>query len=74
VTTNVGNLRRDRHGSVFIVGGVLCDFRGLQTKSGKGPMAFFQLEDQFGRFEVVTWPKTYVRVEAASGLTIAQLL
>jgi DNA polymerase-3 subunit alpha len=73
-TTNVGNLRRDQHGSELIIGGVICDFREVQTKSGKGPMAFFQLEDQFGRVEVVAFPKTYARVDEASGLTIAQLL
>jgi DNA polymerase-3 subunit alpha len=73
-TTNVGHLRRDQHGSELIIGGVICDFREVQTKSGKGPMAFFQLEDQFGRVEVVAFPKTYARVDEASGLTIAQLL
>ncbi len=73
-TTNIGNLRRDQNGAEVIVGGVICDFREVQTKSGRGPMGFFQLEDQYGRVEVVAFPKTYARVDEESGLTIAQLI
>ncbi len=73
-TTHIGNLRREMHGSEVIIGGVICDFREVQTKSGRGPMAFFQLEDQYGRVEVVAFPKTYARVDEESGLTLAALL
>jgi DNA polymerase-3 subunit alpha len=73
-TTHVGNLRREQHGSEVIIGGVICDFREVQTKSGRGPMAFFQLEDQYGRIEVVAFPKTYARIDEESGLTLAAVL
>jgi DNA polymerase-3 subunit alpha len=73
-TTTVGNLKRDQHGNEVIVGGIICDFREVQTKSGKGPMAFFQLEDQFGRVEVIAFPKTYAKLDETAGLTIAQII
>ncbi len=73
-TVNIGNLRRDQHGSEIIVGGVICDFREVQTKSGRGPMGFFQLEDQYGRVEVVAFPKTYAKVDEQTGLSVAQQL
>ncbi|MBC8067682.1 MAG: DNA polymerase III subunit alpha, partial [Deltaproteobacteria bacterium] len=73
-TTHIGNLRRDQHGAEVIVGGVICEFREVQTKSGRGPMGFFQLEDQYGRIEVVAFPKTYARVDEESGLTLAAIL
>ncbi|MBX7084635.1 MAG: DNA polymerase III subunit alpha [Nannocystaceae bacterium] len=73
-TTNIGNLRKDHNGNEVIIGGVICDFREVQTKSGRGPMAFFQLEDQYGRVEVVAFPKTYARVDEQSGLSVAQQL
>jgi DNA polymerase-3 subunit alpha len=73
-TTNTGGLKRDQHGSEVIIGGVICDLREVQTKSGRGPMAFFQLEDQFGRVEVVAFAKTYAKVDEESGLTVAQTL
>lgn len=68
-TTNMGGLHKGMGGSEVIIGGVICDFREVQTRSGKGPMGFFQLEDQFGRVEVVVFPKTYVRLDEDSGLT-----
>ncbi len=73
-TTNVGGLRRDQNGAEVIIGGVVCDLREVQTKSGRGPMAFFQLEDQYGRVEVVAFPRTYARLDDESGLTVAQQL
>lgn len=73
-TTDIGKLRKDQNGSEMVVAGVICDFREVQTKSGKGPMCFFQLEDQFGRMEVIVFPKTYARVDEETGLTIADEL
>lgn len=73
-TTNVGGLRKDLAGSEIILGGVICDFREVQTRSGKGPMGFFQLEDQFGRVEIVVFPKTYARVNEETGLSTAEML
>ncbi|MCA9663848.1 MAG: DNA polymerase III subunit alpha, partial [Myxococcales bacterium] len=48
--------------------------REVQTRSGKGPMCFFQLEDQLGRIECVCFPKTYARVDEESGLTFGERL
>ena len=62
------------HGTEGTVGGVICDLREVQTKSGKGAMAFFQLEDQFGRIECVIFPKTYARVDEESGLSFGERL
>ena len=62
------------HGTEVTVGGVICDRREVQTKSGKGAMAFFQLEDQFGRIECVIFPKTYARVDEESGLSFGDRL
>jgi DNA polymerase III subunit alpha len=73
-TTNIGKLRKDQNGSEVVVAGVICDFREVQTKSGRGPMAFFQLEDQFGRIEVVVFPKTYARVDENTNSSIADEL
>ena len=44
-----------------MLGGVICDLREVQTKSGKGPMGFFQLEDQLGRIEAIVFPKSWGR-------------
>ena len=69
-TTNIGGLHKGMGGNEIVLGGIICDFREVQTRSGKGPMGFFQLEDQFGRIEVVVFPKTYVRVDENTGLAI----
>ncbi|TPV95447.1 MAG: DNA polymerase III subunit alpha [Myxococcales bacterium FL481] len=62
-------------GSVVVLGGVLCEMREVQTKSGKGPMAFFQVEDQFGRIEGIVFPKTYARVvDEDRGTTFREVL
>jgi len=71
-TTSIGKLRKEMHGSEIVVAGVICDFREVQTRSGRGAMGFFQLEDQYGRIEVVVFPKTYARVDEATGLTVAE--
>jgi DNA polymerase-3 subunit alpha len=73
-TTSVGNLRKDHSGSEVVLAGVICDFREVQTRSGKGPMAFFQLEDQLGRIEVVVFPKTYARIDEVSQMSLAEQL
>ncbi|MCX4245714.1 DNA polymerase III subunit alpha [Paraliomyxa miuraensis] len=73
-TTNIGNLRKDMHGSEIVVAGVICDFREVQTRSGRGAMGFFQLEDQYGRIEVVVFPKTYARVDEQAGLSVSEQL
>ncbi|MEE9386947.1 MAG: DNA polymerase III subunit alpha [Nannocystaceae bacterium] len=68
-------LTRKLVGSTVIMAGVLCEFREVQTKSGKGPMAFFQIEDQHGRVEGIVFPKTYAGVVSEeSGLTFQELL
>ena len=58
----------------LVVAGVICEFREIQTRSGKGPMCFFQLEDQYGRIEVIVFPKTYQRVDEETGLSLADEL
>jgi DNA polymerase-3 subunit alpha len=73
-TTNVGGLRKDQGGSEIVLAGVICEFREVQTRSGRGPMGFFQLEDQYGRIEVIVFPKTYARMDEAAGLTVAEKL
>jgi DNA polymerase III subunit alpha len=73
-TTSVGNLRKDMQGSEIVVAGVICEFREVQTRSGRGAMGFFQLEDQYGRIEVVVFPKTYARVDDATGVAVADQL
>jgi len=71
-TTNVGGLHKGMGGSEVMIGGVICDLREVQTRSGKGPMGFFQLEDQFGRVEVVVFPKSYQAVDEETGLTLGE--
>jgi DNA polymerase-3 subunit alpha len=44
------------------VGGVVTEYRDKPTKSGTGRVAFFNLEDQYGKVEVVVFPKTFERV------------
>ncbi|MBK8266062.1 MAG: DNA polymerase III subunit alpha [Nannocystis sp.] len=67
------NIEASHHGTESTVGGVICEKREVQTKSGKA-MAFFQLEDQFGRIECVIFPKTYARVAEESGLSFGEML
>ncbi|MEZ4454824.1 MAG: DNA polymerase III subunit alpha [Nannocystaceae bacterium] len=69
-----GDLKPEQHGTEATVGGVICDLREVQTRSGKGAMAFFQLEDQFGRIECVVFPKTYARVDEETGLAFSDRL
>jgi DNA polymerase-3 subunit alpha len=55
----IGQLRTDHDGSELVLGGVVSELREIHTKSGK-VMGVFQLEDQFGRVEVVVFPRTWV--------------
>jgi len=71
-TTNIGKLSKEMNGQEVLLAGVICEFREVQTRSGRGPMAFFQLEDQFGRVEVVVFPKTYARLDEERGQTVAE--
>ncbi|MCA9711339.1 MAG: DNA polymerase III subunit alpha, partial [Myxococcales bacterium] len=71
-TTNVGHLRKDMHGNEVVIAGVICDFREVQTRSGRGAMGFFQLEDQYGRLETIVFPKTYARVDEETGLSVSE--
>ena len=68
------DLRKDMAGREVVLAGVVCELREVQTRSGRGTMAFFQLEDQFGRVEVVVFPKTYARVDEETGHTLAMVL
>ncbi len=47
---------------VWKVGGVVSAYRERTTKSGKGKIAFFQLEDTFGQLEVIVFPKSFERL------------
>ncbi|MEM6291931.1 MAG: DNA polymerase III subunit alpha [Myxococcota bacterium] len=73
-TSHVGKLHKGMDGSEVVLAGVICEFREIQTRSGKGPMCFFQLEDQYGRVEVIVFPKTYQRVDEETGLSLADEL
>ncbi len=59
-STRIGNLRKELTGQELVLGGVICELRQVTTKAGK-TMGFFQLEDQFGRIEVVVFPRTWAR-------------
>src|SRR5690606_760520 len=71
-TTNIGQLRKEMNGQEVVLAGVVCEWRAVQTRSGRRPMAVFQLEDQVGRIEVVVFPKTYARVDEARGTSVAE--
>ncbi len=73
-TSHVGKLHKGMDGAEVVIAGVICEFREIQTRSGKGPMCFFQLEDQYGRVEVIVFPKTYQRVDEETGLSLADEL
>ncbi len=73
-TSHVGKLHRGLDGQEVVLAGVICEFREIQTRSGKGPMCFFQLEDQYGRVEVIVFPKTYQRVDEESGMSLGDEL
>ena len=68
------DLKRDDDGKELTVGGVICGLREVQTRSGKGPMCFFQLEDQLGRIECICFPKTYQRINEETGLSFGDRL
>jgi len=57
-SVRVGQLRKDLQGSELVLGGVVSELREITTKAGK-TMGFFQLEDQFGRVEVIVFPRTW---------------
>ena len=69
-----GQLTREQQGQEVTLAGVVCDLREVQTRSGKGSMGFFQLEDQFGRVECVVFPKTYARLDEDTGLSFSDRL
>ncbi len=73
-TCNTMDLKKDMDGAEIILGGVVCELREVQTRSGRGPMAFFHLEDQFGRVETIVFPKVYAREDEETGKTIARIL
>lgn len=57
-SVRIGELRKDLAGSELVLGGVISEPREITTKAGK-TMGVFQLEDQFGRVEVVIFPRTW---------------
>lgn len=66
-------LRPEMDGRTVTLAGVVCDLRLVQTRSGRGTMAFFQLEDQFGRVEAVVFPKV-LSAAGDDGRTLGDLL
>ncbi|MBI4510104.1 MAG: DNA polymerase III subunit alpha [Deltaproteobacteria bacterium] len=46
------------------VGGVVTEYKDKPTKSGNGRVAFFNLEDQYGKVEVVVFPKVFEKVHS----------
>jgi DNA polymerase-3 subunit alpha len=60
-TVRTAELRKDLAGKEVTMGGIIAGLRAVVTRTGK-QMAFFQLEDQLGRLEVVIFPKSYARV------------
>jgi DNA polymerase-3 subunit alpha len=54
----IGELRKEQSGQELVLGGVVSELRQITTKAGK-TMGVFQLEDQFGRVEVVVFPRTW---------------
>ncbi|MFZ6181434.1 DNA polymerase III subunit alpha [Nannocystis pusilla] len=73
-TCRTGQIEAKHNGQEVTIAGVICDLREVQTRSGKGAMGFFQLEDQFGRVESVVFPKTYARADEATGLSLGERL
>ncbi len=74
-TCRTGDLNVKHDNTDVRIAGVICEFKEIQTKSGKGPMCFFQVEDQFGRVEGIVFPKSYARVDdEASGETFGDRL
>ncbi len=73
-TCSIGEVHPRLNGKEVTIGGVICDLREVQTRSGKGPMAFFQLEDQFGRIEGIVFPKTYARTSEEGAPTFGDRL
>ncbi|MCA9686259.1 MAG: DNA polymerase III subunit alpha, partial [Myxococcales bacterium] len=57
-STRIGELRKELAGQELVLGGVVSELREITTKAGK-TMGFFQLEDQFGRVEVIVFPRTW---------------
>src|SRR5690606_9425366 len=64
-SVRVGELRKELVGGELVLGGVVSELREVTTKAGK-TMGFFQLEDQFGRVEVVIFPRTWAEPIDAS--------
>lgn len=54
----IENLAEMEHGSLIHMGGLMMDIVIKQTKKG-ATMAFFTLEDNTGRCEVIVFPRTY---------------
>jgi DNA polymerase-3 subunit alpha len=54
----IGELRKELSGQELVLGGVVSELRQITTKAGK-TMGVFQLEDQYGRVEVVVFPRTW---------------
>jgi DNA polymerase-3 subunit alpha len=61
----IGELRKELSGSELVLGGVISELRQITTKAGK-TMGVFQLEDQFGRVEVVVFPRTWAEPSDAN--------
>ncbi|MBE7077057.1 MAG: DNA polymerase III subunit alpha [Clostridiales bacterium] len=55
-----------KDGDIVTCGGVISDYRSLQTKTGNR-MAFMKLEDLTGKFEVVVFPKVYEKFSEILG-------
>ena len=59
-TANTSELERFTGKELQVaLGGIVVDYRDKPTKSGKGRVGFFKLEDQFGQVEVVVFPNAF---------------
>ncbi len=52
-----------KDGDHVVMGGIITEYKRLATKSGS-TMAFLQVEDVYGKIEVITFPKIYDKSRA----------
>jgi len=60
-TANTDTITKQRVGSEVIICGLLSLIKEISTRKGER-MGFINLEDKYGRIEVVTFPETYRKI------------
>jgi len=63
ITSRIAELHQGNHGEKIELGGVISQIKKVYTKRGNNEMAFFTLENNGDKLEIVVFPKLYAQIK-----------